>query len=202
MNNKFYSLPDLPYGYKDLEPYISEEQLTVHYQKHHAAYVKGANAALEKLDKARGSGAELDMKATSKDLSWNIGGHILHSLFWQNLSPVEKTTKEPEGKLAEVIKEEFGSFERFKDEFTKAAMSVEGSGWAALTFCRQTNRPLIMQIEKHNTNVYPGFKILLVLDMFEHAFYIDQKNEKGKYVEAFWSIINWRAVAQRIENLG
>lgn len=198
---KFYSLPELLYGYKDLEPYISEEQLTIHHQKHHAAYVGGANALLEKLDKARESEETLDMKATLKDLSWNVGGHVLHSLFWNNLSPADKTTAEPTDKLAEVIKEEFGNFQKFKDKFIKTAMSVEGSGWAALTFCKKTGRPLLMQIEKHNTNIYPSFGILLVLDMFEHSFYIDYKNDKGKYVENFWQIIHWQEVERRFEEL-
>ena len=200
--NKFYSLPDLPYGYKDLEPYMSEEQLKIHHDKHHAAYVKGANAILEKFDKVRSEGTELDIKAALKELSFQIGGHLLHSLFWANLAPAGKGGGgEPGGKLAEVLKSEFGSFERFKKEFTQAAVSVEGSGWAALTFCKQTQRPIIMQIEKHNTNVYPMFKILMVLDVFEHAYYIDYKNERAKFVEAFWSSVNWNEVNRRLGEL-
>ncbi|MDI6655006.1 MAG: superoxide dismutase [Candidatus Hydrothermarchaeota archaeon] len=160
---KFYILPKLPYEYKDLAPSISEEQLKVHHQKHHQAYVSGANAILEKLDKARKDGTDLDFKATLKELSFNIGGHLLHSLFWGNLAPAGKCCEKPTEILGDAIEKEFGSFERFKREFTQAAVSVEGSGWAALTFCKQTNRPIIMQIEKHNTNVYPMFRILMVL---------------------------------------
>ena len=198
MAKGFYSLPELTYGYGDLAPYMSEEQLKIHHDKHHAAYVKGANAILEKLDKARTEGADLDMKATLKELSFQIGGHLLHSLYWKNLAPSGKGGGgEPSGKLAESIKEEFGGFERFKKEFTQAAASVEGSGWAALTFCRQTKRPIIMQIEKHNTNVYPMFAILMVIDVFEHAYYIDYKNERAKFIEAFWSIVNWVEVEKK-----
>jgi Fe-Mn family superoxide dismutase len=107
----------------------------------------------------------------------------------------------PIGLSAEAIEREFGSFERFKKEFTQAALSVEGSGWAALTFCRQTNRPIIMQVEKHNTNVYPMFRILLVVDVFEHAYYIDYKNERAKFVDAFWNIVNWSEAEKRFQDL-
>lgn len=194
---KFYKLPELPYGYKDLEPFVSEQQLMIHHQKHHMAYVKGTNAILEKLDNARKQNQELDIKATLKELSFNIGGHILHSLFWKNLTPAKNTSQEPRGKTVDMIKEEFGSFERFKKEFSQAALSVEGSGWAALVMCQETMRPLIMQIEKHNTNILPGFKILMVLDVFEHAYYLDYKNERAKFIEAFWNIVNWEEINKR-----
>jgi len=196
---RFYALPKLAYGYKDLEPYISETQLTIHHQKHHQAYVNGANAILERLDKARKEGVDLDVKATLKELSWNIGGHLLHSLFWGNLAPAGKGGGNPSGTLAAAIDKEFGSFERFRKEFTQAAVSVEGSGWAALTLCKQTRRLMIMQVEKHNTNVYPMFRIVMVLDVFEHAYYIDYKNERAKFVEAFWNIVNWDEVNRRLE---
>jgi Fe-Mn family superoxide dismutase len=196
--NKFYVLPDLPYGYKDLEPYISEEQLKIHHQKHHQAYVNAANALLEKLDKARRDGTDIDMKSTLKELSFNIGGHLLHSLFWGNLATAGKTGR-PEGILDDAIKKEFGNFERFKKEFSQTALSVEGSGWAVLAFCKKTGRLIIMQIEKHNTNVYPTFRILMVLDVFEHAYYIDYKNEKARFVDAFWNIVNWNEVKKRFE---
>lgn len=198
---KFYSLPKLPYEYKDLEPYISEEQLKIHHSKHHQAYVNGANAILEKLDKARKEDTTLDIRATLKELSFNIGGHLLHSLFWGNLAPTGKGGGKPGGVFGEIVEKEFGSFERFKREFTQAAIGVEGSGWAALTFCKQTNRPIIMQIEKHNTNIYPMFRILMVLDVFEHAYYLDYKNERAKFIDAFWNIVNWGEVNKRLEGL-
>jgi len=199
---KFYSLPKLPYGYKDLEPYMSELQLTIHHQKHHQAYVNGANTILERLDKARKEGADIDVKAALKELSWNIGGHKLHSLFWKILTPASKSSGKPVKALAEALNKEFGSFERFKKEFSQAATSVEGSGWAALTLCRHTGRPLIMQIEKHNMNVYPGYRILMVLDVFEHAYYIDYKNDRAKFVEAFWNLVNWEEVNRKFEEAG
>lgn len=198
---KFYSLPKLPYGYKDLEPHISEEQLRIHHEKHHQAYVTGANTILEKIDKARKEGSELDMKATLKELSFNIGGHLLHSLFWLNLAPAGRGGGTPGGGLGDTINREFGSFDRFKKEFTQAAISVEGSGWAALTFCKQTKRPIIMQIEKHNVNIYPTYAILLVLDLWEHAYYLDYKNLRPKFVEAFWNMVNWDEVTKRLESV-
>jgi len=198
---KFYALPKLPYEYKDLAPHMSEEQLRIHHQKHHQAYVNGANTILERLDKARKEGIDVDIKATLKELSWNIGGHLLHSLFWSNLTPTGKGGGgKPSGSLADAINKEFGSFERFKREFTGAAVSVEGSGWASLTLCKQTRRLIIMQVEKHNTNVIPMFRILMVLDVFEHAYYLDYKNERAKFVDAFWNIVNWKEVNKRLED--
>jgi len=197
--NRFYALPKLPYDYAALEPHMSKEQLTIHHDKHHQAYVNGANAILQRLDKARNENADLDVKSTLKELSWNIGGHLLHSLFWGNLAPPSKAGGKPGGTLGDWLEREFGSFDRFKKEFTQAATSVEGSGWAALSRCTQTSRPLIMQIEKHNTNVYPTYKVLMVLDVFEHAYYIDYKNDRAKFVEAFWSIVNWNEVSKRLE---
>jgi Fe-Mn family superoxide dismutase len=196
---KFYVLPKLTYGYKDLEPYMSEQQLTIHHQKHHQAYVNGANTIVEKLDKARKDGVDLDAKATLKELSWNIGGHLLHSLFWGNLAPTGKGGGgRPSGVLGDAIDKEFGSFERFKKEFTQAAASVEGSGWAALTLSTQLGL-IIMQVEKHNMNIYPMFRILMVIDVFEHAYYIDYKNDRAKFIEAFWNIVNWNEINKRLE---
>jgi Fe-Mn family superoxide dismutase len=163
--------------------------------------VTGANAIFDRLDKARQAGTDLDMKATLRELSFQAGGHILHHLFWQNLAPAAKAVKEPGGVLAEALKNEFGSFERFKKEFSSAAVSAEGSGWAALARCGMTGRLLIMQIEKHNVNVYPHIRILLVLDVWEHAYYLDYKNERPRFVEAFWNIVNWDEVNKRLEAL-
>jgi Fe-Mn family superoxide dismutase len=198
---RFYVLPPLPYGTKDLEPFISEEQLEIHHDKHHQGYVNGANAILKKLQNAREEDVDVDVKASLKALSFNIGGHILHSLFWPSLAPSSEGKEKPGGVLGNTIDNEFGNFERFKKEFSQAAVSVEGSGWATLAFCKQTNRPIIMQIEKHNTNIYPTFRILMVLDVWEHAYYLDYKNARGKFVDAFWNIVNWNTVNKRLEKL-
>ncbi len=199
MEKKPYVLPQLGFGYKELEPFISEAQLQLHHQKHHAAYVNGANAILETLDKNRRDNVDIDAKALSKAFSFNAAGHLLHSLFWENLAPAAKTTPTPVGTFAKAIESEFGGFERFKKEFSQTAVSAEGSGWAALVYCRQTNRPLLMQVEKHNTNVIPMFRVLLVLDVWEHAYYLDYKNDRAKFVESFWNIVNWAEVNNRLE---
>ena len=188
---KSFVLPKLPYDNNALAPYISEQQLMLHHDKHHLAYVNGANAIFDILDKARKENMELDMKATLKELSFHIGGHLLHSIFWENLAPAGKGGGKPGGAIGDMIDKEFGSFERFKMEFTKAAASVEGSGWAALAVQQCVSRPLIMQIEKHNVNVYPSFQVLMVLDVWEHAYYLDYKNDRAKFVEAFWNLVNW-----------
>jgi Fe-Mn family superoxide dismutase len=199
---KMYDLPKLGYDYDALAPVISEDLLRLHLDKHHAVYVKGANTILEKMDKARAENSDFDTKATFKELSFHIGGHLLHSLFWENLAPPGKGGGDkPSGKIAKVIEEEFGSFERFKKVFSQTATSTEGSGWAALTFCKKTGRPIVMQVEKHNTNVYPMFRILMVLDVWEHAYYLDYQNDRGKFVEAFWTIVNWTEVNKRLEDL-
>lgn len=199
MIQKFYTLPKLPYAYTDLEPFISSEQLITHHQKHHASYVDGANKVFEKLENFKEGRIDLDMKAISKELSFYMGGHKLHSLFWNNMVPVN--AKEIPSEILKTIEKEFGSFERFKKEFTQAAISIEGSGWMALIYDKNTNRLLLMQIEKHNLNIYPDFDILLVLDLWEHAYYIDYKNERNKFIEAFFNIINWEEVTKRFNSI-
>jgi Fe-Mn family superoxide dismutase len=193
-----FTLPKLPYDYTALAPHTSETQLKLHHDKHHQTYVNGANAAFEKLDKARQENTDIDAKAVLKDLSFNIGGHLLHSIFWENLAPAGKGGGAPGGAIADVINKEYGSFERFKKEFSAAAASTEGSGWAALVMHPCIGRPLIMQIEKHNVNVYPTFNVLMVMDVWEHAYYVDYQNQRPKYIEAFWNIVNWDQVNKNL----
>ena len=189
---KTFSLSKLPYDYKALEPYLSELQLTLHHDKHHLAYVNGANAVFAKLDKARQENEEIDVKSILKELSFHIGGHMLHTTFWNSMAPQGKGGGgKPEGLIAEALMKEFGSYERFKKEFSQAATSVEGSGWAVLAMHPCIDRLLIMQIEKHNVNVYPALRFLLVLDVWEHAYYVDYKNDRAKFVEGFWNVVNW-----------
>ncbi len=201
-DQKSYALPDLPYTYDALAPYMSKELVTLHHDKHHAAYVNGANAILQRLDKAKADGADFDTKATYKEMSFHVGGHLLHYIFWENLAPAGKGGGgAPTGTLAQLMDREYGSFERFKKIFSQAAASVEGSGWATLTFCTLTNRPIIMQVEKHNMNIYPMFRILMALDVWEHAYYLDYKNDRAKFIEAYWNIVNWGAVSKSLEEV-
>jgi Fe-Mn family superoxide dismutase len=196
---KSFTLPKLPYDYSALVPYISEQQLKLHHDKHHQAYVNAANAAFDKLDKARQEKSDIDIKAIAKELSFNIGGHMLHSIFWENMAPAGKGDGgEPGEAVADMINMGFGSLERFKKEFMMAASSTEGSGWAALAVHPCIARPLIIQIEKHNVNLYPNFTIIMALDVWEHAYYLDYKNERPKFIEAFWNVVNWDGVAKNL----
>ena len=198
--SKFYQLPALSYQYDELAPVLTKEQVQIHHEKHHMSYVNGANAILEKMDLANKNNDKLDMKALLKDLSFQIGGHLMHSLFWKNITPPTKAKDRPDGIIMEKLSSEFGSFERFKELFQQTAMTVEGSGWAALTYCLQTQRPILMQVEKHNMHVYPMFRILMVVDVFEHAYYIDYKNNRAAFLDSFWKIVNWDEVNHRLEN--
>jgi Fe-Mn family superoxide dismutase len=193
-----YTLPDLPYDYAALEPHYSAEILELHHDKHHAAYVKGANGALEKLGQARETGTFDTINQLQKNLAFNLSGHVLHSLFWQNMSP--DGGDKPEGELAAAIDGSFGSFEGFRNQMSEAALNVQGSGWAALTWEPLGQRLIVEQVYDHQSNVGQGAPPLLVLDMWEHAYYLQFKNVKADWVDAFWNIVNWPDVAERFEN--
>ena len=203
---KSFTLPKLPYDYNALAPYISEEQLKLHHDKHHQAYVNGANKLLANIDEAMKTGTQLDywisfgyVKALAKELSFNIGGHMMHTTFWENMAPAGKGGGgQPVGAIADVINKEFGSFDIFKKMFSATATSTEGSGWAALAMHPCIGRPIIVQIEKHNINVIPNFQILMALDVWEHAYYVDYKNDRAKFVEAFWNVVNWDKVNKNL----
>ncbi|MEJ2429021.1 MAG: superoxide dismutase [Deltaproteobacteria bacterium] len=197
---KLYYLPKLFYGYNQLAPFISEEQFRIHYEKHHRAYVDGANGILEKLDRVRRGNEDFDIKAAAKELSFNIGGHLFHSLFWGTLAPPNRAGGMPTGAFGDVVRADYGSFERFKKEFSQAAMSLEGSGWVAVAFCTVTFRLYIFQVEKHNIFAYPFFNPLMALDVFEHAYYLDYKNDRAGYVDAFWNLVDWPEVDTRFKD--
>lgn len=197
MNKKSYSLPLLSYAYNALEPYISKEIMTLHHDRHHKSYADAANNLLEKIWEAREKNSDIDIKSTLKSLSFNVSGHILHSVFWETMAPANSGKNQPLGKVLEKINEEFGSFERFKKEFSQAAVSVEGSGWAVLTYDKSNDKLLIMQVEKHNLNHCPEHKILLPLDVWEHSYYLDYKNDRAKFIEQWWNVANWEEVNNR-----
>jgi superoxide dismutase, Fe-Mn family len=190
-----YTLPDLPYDYGALEPHYSAEILELHHDKHHAAYVKGANAALDKLGEARETGEFDTINQLQKNLAFNLSGHVLHSLFWQNMSP--DGGDKPDGDLAAAIDASFGSFEGFRGQLSEAALNVQGSGWSALTWEPLGQRLIVEQVYDHQSNVGQGAPPLLVLDMWEHAYYLQFKNVKADWVDAFWNIVNWPDVAAR-----
>ena len=194
---KRYELPQLPYGYNALEPYISEQIMKLHHDKHHLAYVNGANAALDKLEKARNGEIQVDVKAILRDYSFNFGGHSLHSLFWTNMAPAGKGGGKVGGKIADRISKDFGSFDKFKTQFSDAAKTVEGSGWALLLYDKETDQLVLTQIEKHNAMHLAGLPTLLTLDVFEHAYYLQYLNDRAKYVESWWNVVNWDDVEKR-----
>ncbi|MBV7296095.1 superoxide dismutase [Corynebacterium sp. TAE3-ERU12] len=191
-----YELPDLDYDYGALEPHISGEIMELHHSKHHANYVKGANTALDKLAEARDNGTVGDIvTATSKDLAFNLGGHTNHSIFWKNLSP--EGGDKPTGELAAAIDDQFGSFDKFVAHFSAAATGLQGSGWAVLGYDHIGGRLVIQQLTDQQGNISVNLTPLLMLDMWEHAFYLQYKNVKADYVKAFWNVVNWADVAER-----
>ena len=194
-----YELPELPYDYAALEPYYSAEVLELHHDKHHKAYVDGANTTFEKLGEARESGDFGTINQLEKNMAFHLSGHVLHSLLWQNMSP--DGGGEPEGDLAAAVKESFGSFDALRAQISEAANNVQGSGWAALSWEPLSSRLIVEQVYDHQGNVGQGGPPLLALDMWEHAFYLQYKNVKKDWVEAFWNIVNWPDVADRFERV-
>lgn len=192
-----YSLPDLPYDYAALEPHISARIMELHHSKHHAAYVTGANIALEKMAEARESGDFANINRLEKDLAFHLGGHVNHSIFWTNLSP--EGGDKPEGELASAIDEFFGSFDKFVAHFTAASMGIQGSGWGVLSWDPIGRRLVIQQLFDQQGNTAQATVPLLQLDMWEHAFYLDYVNVKADYVKAFWNIVNWKNVDERFQ---
>ena len=192
-----YTLPDLPYDYAALEPHISAKIMELHHDKHHATYVAGANTALEKMAEARANGDGAAAAKLSKDLQFNLGGHVNHSVFWQNLSP--EGSDKPTGELAAAIEDHFGSFDAFRDHFTAAATTIQGSGWAILALEPVGGNLVIEQMYDQQNGVPVATIPLLQLDMWEHAFYLDYQNVKADYVKAFWNIVNWADVQERFE---
>lgn len=193
-----YTLPELPYDYSALEPHISGKIMELHHDKHHNTYVNGANRALEKLEAAREADDLAAINQFSKDLAFNLGGHTNHSVFWTNMGP--DGGGEPEGELAAAIAENFGSFAAFKKHFSAAATGLQGSGWAVLAWDSISSRLVIFQLFDQQGNVPVGVTPLLMLDMWEHAFYLDYLNVKADYVKAWWNVVNWENVAARFAN--
>ena len=190
-----YTLPDLQYDYGALEPHISGKIMELHHDKHHAGYVKGANTALERLAEAREKRDFSTIAAHEKALAFNVSGHVLHSMFWRNLAP--RRGGRPEGELADAISRDFGSFDAFQSQINAVAGSIMGSGWAALVWEPLAERLVTVQIYDHQANVTQAGTPLLVLDAWEHAFYLQYQNRKTEFFEAIWNVWNWEDVAER-----
>jgi superoxide dismutase, Fe-Mn family len=192
---KPYVLPDLGYDYSALEPHLSARVLELHHDKHHKAYVDGVNATLEKLAEARAADELGTIVGLQKTLAFNLSGHVLHTLLWKNLNP--RGGDRPTGELAAAIDEHFGSFDAFRNQLSKSAASVQGSGWGALTWEPLGERLFVEQIYDHQGNVGQGGVPLLVIDAWEHAYYLQYENRRADYVDAIWNVIDWADVAAR-----
>jgi Fe-Mn family superoxide dismutase len=192
-----YTLPELPYDVSALEPHISAQIIQLHHGKHHATYVKNANAVLQQFDEARSAGDLSRIGSLEKALAFNLSGHILHSILWLNMTP--RGGGQPEGDLRAAIDRDFGSFDAFKKQLTQVASSIMGSGWGALVWEPVGARLLTTQIYDHQSNLSQGGVPLMVIDAWEHAYYLQYQNQKAAFFDAVWNLWNWRDIARRFE---
>ncbi|APF28227.1 iron/manganese superoxide dismutase, alpha-hairpin domain protein [Clostridium sporogenes] len=193
-----HTLPNLNYNYNALEPHYDEKTLKIHHDIHHKAYVDGLNKAEQKLQEARESGDFTLIKHWEKEIAFHGSGHILHTLFWENMTPNGKLN--PEGSVIERIKQDFGDYEKFKKQFTEGAIAVEGSGWTILAWNPMFQKLVILQAEKHQNLTQWGVVPLLILDLWEHAYYLKYQNRRAEFVNAWWNIVNWDIVNTRYDN--
>lgn len=193
-----HTLPPLPYSYNALEPYISEEIMLLHHTKHHQSYVDGLNKAEKELQKARQRGDFSLVKHWSRELAFHGSGHYLHTIFWGNMSP--DGGGQPAGRLLKEINKYFGSFIAFKKHFSEAAKAVEGVGWAILVWAPRARRLEVLQSERHMLLTQWDTIPLLVLDVWEHAYYLQYKNNRSEYVDNWWNVVNWPDVSERFQN--
>lgn len=192
-----HRLPPLPYAYNALEPVISSATLHFHHDFHHKAYVEGLNKAELQLVEARNKLNFELVKYWENELAFNGSGHILHSIYWSVMAPVG-SGGQPGFQTMSQINNYFGNFAAFQQQFTAAAVKVEGSGWAILTWQPTWQRLEILQAEKHqNLTQWSGIPIL-VLDVWEHAYYLDYQNKRKDYVNSWWQLVNWYEVEQRL----
>ncbi|MBN6205421.1 superoxide dismutase [Ralstonia pickettii] len=192
-----HTLPPLPYSYDALEPYISAEIMKLHHDKHHRSYVEGLNKAENEMQQARMSGNFELIKHWEREAAFNGAGHYLHTIFWNNMRP--GGGGRPAGELMRAINQAFGSFDSFKKHFTEAANAVEGGGWAILVWSPRSRRLEILQAEKHQNLSQWDVVPILVLDVWEHAYYLQYKNERKKYIENWWNIVNWQDAEMRFK---
>ncbi|MEA5021899.1 Superoxide dismutase [Mn/Fe] [bioreactor metagenome] len=192
-----YQLPELPYAYDALEPHYDEATVRLHHDIHHKGYVDGLNNAEAKLAEAREKGDFGLVKHWERELAFHGSGHLLHTLFWTNMTPDGSGT--PAGALGERISQDFGSFEAFKKQFSAAAVAVEGSGWAVLVWNPEFKKLEILQAEKHQNLTQWGAVPLLTVDVWEHAYYLKYQNKRAAWVETWWNLVNWADVSQRFD---
>jgi Fe-Mn family superoxide dismutase len=192
-----FVLPPLPYKYKDLEPVIDEATVRLHHDVHHKAYVDGANKALKQLAAARAEGNFDLVKHWSRELAFHGSGHVLHTLYWTSLTPARGS--EPKGDLSRAIDRDFGDLAKLKAHLTKATVAVEASGWGVLAYNVLDRRLMVLQVEKHQDLTVWGAVPLLVIDVWEHAYYLKYQSRRAEYVAAVWDVLDWTAAALRFE---
>jgi Fe-Mn family superoxide dismutase len=190
-----YTLPDLPYDPGALEPYILGRVMELHHGKHHAAYVKGANTALDQLQAMQAKKDFTVLSKLERDLAFNVSGHVLHSVFWTNLCP---GGSDPPDGLTRVLSNTFGSTSAFRDLMTEAAATIQGSGWALASWEPVARRIVLQQVHDHQGNHGQGTVPLLAIDAWEHAYYLQYENDKAAFFHAIWNVVNWRDVARRL----
>jgi len=193
-----YTLPELPYDFGALEPHISGQIMELHHGKHHATYVKSANEVLEQFDQARSKDDLSRIPSLEKSLAFNLSGHVLHSILWMNMMP--KGGGQPDGDLRAALDRDFGGFDPFKKQLTQVASSIMGSGWAALVWEPVGGRLLTTQIYDHQSNLSQGGVPLMVIDAWEHAYYLQYKNQKTAFFDAVWNVWNWSDINQRFND--
>lgn len=193
-----YRLPDLPYAHDALEPTVSAESLDLHHGKHHAAYVKGSNTALEQLAEARTKGRLESINLLQRNLAFNVSGHALHSLFWTSMSP--EGGGKPTDTFAVAVERDFGGYTELRAELTATALGVQGSGWAALELEPISGRLVVEQIHDHQSGACSGSTTLLAIDVWEHAYYLQYRNDRAAWIDAFFEIADWASTAHRWES--
>ncbi|MFO0839205.1 MAG: superoxide dismutase [Phycisphaerae bacterium] len=194
-----YTLPALPYDYADLEPHIDAQTMKLHHDIHHLGYVNGANAALAELEKIRTTGGDLiaRVRAVTDALSFNLAGHALHSVFWTNMKKDGGGDPVATSELAKALKRDFGTLDAFRAQFSAAAAQVQGSGWGVLAYEPHAQRLLVLSAEKHQNMGVWGVVPLLVIDVWEHAYYLKYQNKRTSYITAFMNVVNWDDVDRR-----
>jgi len=199
--SKQYVLTELPYAYDALEPYIDAQTMRLHHSIHHQSYVNGLNNALSKLEEARNSNDFSLVKHWSREMAFHGAGHLLHVIFWNTMAPSKGGDNIPDDpRLVKAINDSFGSFEMFKKHFIAASTAVEGSGWGVLAYEPIGNRLVILQAEKHQDLSQWTSVPLLALDVWEHAYYLKYQNRRAEYVNSYFNVINWKAVAENLNS--
>lgn len=195
-----YQLPPLPYAYNALEPHIDEQTMKIHHDLHHAGYTKGLNAALAKLAEIRSTGDYSNIQQLSRLLAFHAGGYFNHIVFWNNMAPADKGGGgNPDGSLADHLKREFGTVDKFREHFSAATNAVEGSGWGVLGYHPALKRLVIMTMMNQQDLATVGLVPLLMCDVWEHAYYLKYQNKRADYVKAWWNVVNWKNVGMRFD---